>query len=128
MGFCLAIESSQTMSTGQTALQGSSETVLDKLPTHSPNGRGAYVQRFTDLLICPTWSVWAGISFEQNPGMQQFPCRRFSFGNHALKICAFFRREFHNIFFIQVVPPVLVDVAQGYNTASQLPKWEWSSH
>jgi hypothetical protein len=100
MGFCLAIESSWMMSTGQTTLQRCGETVLDKLLAHSPNRRGAYFQRLTDVLICPAWSCWTRIGFEQDARVKQFSCCPFSCGHGLMEIRSFICCKGHNVFLI----------------------------
>jgi hypothetical protein len=128
VSFGCPIESFRAMSTGGTALQGSSETVLDKLLAHSPNGRGAYIQRLTDLLVRPTWSVWARISFEQDTCMKEFACRCFSGGNHLLETYPIFCGESDDILLIHAFLLEFFCLTQGYDTVCQLLKWWWSDH
>jgi len=78
MGFCLSIQAARSVSTGQATLQGNGKTLLDKLLTHSPNRHWTHVQRLADLLVGPAWPFFTRISFEENPGMEQFARCRFS--------------------------------------------------
>lgn len=105
MGFCLSVESSQTMSTGQTTLQGSSQTLLNKVLAHSPNGRGAHVQRLADVLVRPARPFWTCIGFEQDAGVEEFACRCFPCGKHLVKSCTFLFGQFHNVLLVHVCSP-----------------------
>jgi hypothetical protein len=78
MGFSISIDPPRSVRTRQATLQCCGQTLLDKLLTHSPNRRGADFQGLVDLLIGPAWPFFTRISFEQNPGVEQFPCCSFS--------------------------------------------------
>jgi hypothetical protein len=56
MSFCLSVNPPWSVPTGGTALQCGGQTLLNKLLAHPPNGRGADLQRLTDLFIRPAWS------------------------------------------------------------------------
>jgi hypothetical protein len=82
--------------------------VLDKLLAHSPNRRGADFQRLTDVFICPVWSRWTRIGFEQDARVKQFSGCCLPCGKHLVEVGALFCGQSDNILLIHVFPLELV--------------------
>src|SRR5215472_9172278 len=102
MGLGLSVNPSWSVSTRGTTFQCSGQALLDILLAHPPNRRWTHIQSLTDLLIDPTWPIWAGIGLQQNPSMQEFSCCGFPRGNQVMKRSSFLCGKLHDIFLIHL--------------------------
>jgi hypothetical protein len=100
MSFNLSVDPSRSVSTGGTTLQRCGEALLDKLLAHSPNRRVAHLQGLADVFIRPAWSDLAGIGFEQNARVQQFPRCCLPCRNHLKEKGSLVCGKLHNVFLV----------------------------